>query len=37
MPPGEIARLIADGAITGAAAIIGAQHVLLSRPSLSRG
>jgi hypothetical protein len=31
MPSGEIPGLIADGAITGAATIIGARHVLLSR------
>jgi len=30
MPLGEIPGLIADGAITGAATIIGAQHVLLT-------
>jgi hypothetical protein len=36
MPLGEVPGLIADGAITGAATIIGAQHVLLaSDPSLS--
>ena len=38
IPLGEISGLIADGAITGAATIIGAQHVLLmSGPSLSLG
>jgi hypothetical protein len=31
MPLGEIPGLIADGAITGAATIIGVQHVLLSQ------
>jgi 8-oxo-dGTP pyrophosphatase MutT (NUDIX family) len=30
IPLGEISGLIADGAITGAATIIGAQHVLLT-------
>ncbi|MGH3199918.1 MAG: hypothetical protein ACRDNT_29275 [Streptosporangiaceae bacterium] len=35
IPLGEIPRLIADGAITGATTIIGAQHVLLTAgPSL---